>query len=186
MNAHDLIISDHRDNTWDPGPLVKVKTKPGLFLTDISPNGHLVARSNPISWLVDLGQCIPFLNFNGSGSQASQDAAQALANQQVDPNASSAPDPGLGVFANTFGLAPSTVPGQAGSVGTPSDSSSGLTPLQSAQQDVNAFTSSWTAQQAAAAARPNTATPVAGTSSAAAKPAAGGPFVYIKRVLGGK
>lgn len=166
-------------------------SKPGLVLTDTSPNGRLVYRGNPISWLVDLASCIPFLSLSGSGSQASIDAAAAQAASAstgavpTPDTSATAPSDLLGPFGGAFGLgaAPTTVPGQAGSMGTPSDSSTGNTPLASAQQDVNAFLGSLTPQQAAAAARPNTATPVASTS--AVPRASTGPLAYVKRALGG-
>jgi hypothetical protein len=70
------VISDHDYGpNFQPGVMVPIKTRPTLLQTDI--HGGTVYRGNPISWLVGLTQCIPFLHFNGSGSQASQDAGAA-------------------------------------------------------------------------------------------------------------
>ncbi len=127
MSPHDLVISDHRDDDrYDPGRMVEVASRPQLMLTDTSPNGHLVYRDNPVSFFVSLLSCIPFLNFNGSDSAASQDAAAAAAatpqygygdvgtpGPSPAPSVATASDNPLGAFGTAFGLTPAAtlVPG---------------------------------------------------------------------------
>jgi hypothetical protein len=65
---------------FNPGELVGVPTKPGLFLTDV--HGGTVYRGDTASWLVSLDHRVPFIGFNGNGSQSMPDVVEALTQRQ--------------------------------------------------------------------------------------------------------